>query len=459
MKKSEWNEALNHIDDDLVESYVAQKELLSKKKKSRGIWLRVGAIAATVAMIFGVVAAVSMFIWRGDNDDHSYNESDQIPIWSSPKLSMSDLYGTPQASPDNNDSYDGENSMISANAHQGVFVSNAENLNIVKIKDDEYIPIYYRKNYFGKELNENEFNDFFDGVLPNIASYFNIDVSKIERNDKNEAFEYYGAFDNIELEAYQNKWKNGFSIKQKYYDENTMNFNGKPIRVDKTKSDAEIIDSLEDVKEKIFELFGVSFTDVTVIRHVYEGGVFSIVVCFYNAGEYSYKINSYDDYSYDLINEVSFGDRITIVFNNNRRFDGDDFDDIVSAESINYAIEREKFGECYNILAQARRITIEEAENFLRKGYTIGGTYKKCYNCSRKYDDLDFENYEFLEIQYFSESLTNADVNLYIPYYVFYKKLPIYDRSYEVYETVTVPAIELIGYEEYFSNGKNNSTK
>ena len=33
MKKSEWNEALNHIDDDLVERYVAKKESLAKKKK------------------------------------------------------------------------------------------------------------------------------------------------------------------------------------------------------------------------------------------------------------------------------------------------------------------------------------------------------------------------------------------------------------------------------------------
>jgi hypothetical protein len=34
MKKSEWNEALNHIDDDIVANFVAQKEILQKKKRS-----------------------------------------------------------------------------------------------------------------------------------------------------------------------------------------------------------------------------------------------------------------------------------------------------------------------------------------------------------------------------------------------------------------------------------------
>ena len=33
MKKSEWNEGLNHIDNDLVANYIAQKEILKKLTK------------------------------------------------------------------------------------------------------------------------------------------------------------------------------------------------------------------------------------------------------------------------------------------------------------------------------------------------------------------------------------------------------------------------------------------
>ena len=47
MKKKEWNEGLNHIDPDLVEKYVEQKDRLRhKNKKPNGGWLRFGAIAA-----------------------------------------------------------------------------------------------------------------------------------------------------------------------------------------------------------------------------------------------------------------------------------------------------------------------------------------------------------------------------------------------------------------------------
>ena len=67
MKKSEWNEALNHIDDDLVESYVAQKELLSKKKKSRGVWLRVLAVAACFAITLGAIGGALMLLGRNGN--------------------------------------------------------------------------------------------------------------------------------------------------------------------------------------------------------------------------------------------------------------------------------------------------------------------------------------------------------------------------------------------------------
>ena len=31
MKKQEWNEGLNHVDPDLVEAYVLQKEELGRK--------------------------------------------------------------------------------------------------------------------------------------------------------------------------------------------------------------------------------------------------------------------------------------------------------------------------------------------------------------------------------------------------------------------------------------------
>ncbi len=61
MKKKEWNEGLSHIDPDLVEKYVEQKDRLRQKnKKPKGVWLRFGAIAACFLLIVSAVIVVPM---------------------------------------------------------------------------------------------------------------------------------------------------------------------------------------------------------------------------------------------------------------------------------------------------------------------------------------------------------------------------------------------------------------
>ena len=68
MKKKEWNEGLNHIDPDLVEKYVEQKDRLRQKnKKLKGVWLRFGAIAACFLLIVSAVIVVPML--REDDPD------------------------------------------------------------------------------------------------------------------------------------------------------------------------------------------------------------------------------------------------------------------------------------------------------------------------------------------------------------------------------------------------------
>ena len=61
MKKKEWNEGLSHLDPDLVEKYVLQKDKLSRKnKKSQGVWLRLGAIAACFVLVVSAIIVISM---------------------------------------------------------------------------------------------------------------------------------------------------------------------------------------------------------------------------------------------------------------------------------------------------------------------------------------------------------------------------------------------------------------
>ena len=90
MKKNEWSEGLNHLDDELVEKYVEQKDRLRQKnKKLKRIRLRLGAIAACFTLIAGIVIIVPMLQKNPDTtrphttestdcteDINKYNNSD-----------------------------------------------------------------------------------------------------------------------------------------------------------------------------------------------------------------------------------------------------------------------------------------------------------------------------------------------------------------------------------------------
>ncbi len=58
MKKQEWNEALNHLDPSLVQSYVAQKDKIRKNNRQKSLLLRIGALAACLAIIVSSVIII-----------------------------------------------------------------------------------------------------------------------------------------------------------------------------------------------------------------------------------------------------------------------------------------------------------------------------------------------------------------------------------------------------------------
>lgn len=66
MKKKEWNEGLNHLDSDLVEGYVEVKDGIRKKKAVKAVWLRLGAVAACLALIVGSFLVVPMLLDDGN---------------------------------------------------------------------------------------------------------------------------------------------------------------------------------------------------------------------------------------------------------------------------------------------------------------------------------------------------------------------------------------------------------
>ncbi|MBO5042689.1 MAG: hypothetical protein J6D87_06970 [Clostridia bacterium] len=74
MKTTEWNQSLDHLDSDLIEAYIAQKDRLVPRKAHSGKFLRFGMIAAALVLLLGMVLLLPML----RADDPSVSPSPDI---------------------------------------------------------------------------------------------------------------------------------------------------------------------------------------------------------------------------------------------------------------------------------------------------------------------------------------------------------------------------------------------
>ena len=74
MKKNEWNEGLDHLDPEIVEKYIEQKDRIKAKDRILWeFWLRLGAIAACCVLLISAVIFVPMLpgggaVWIPESD-------------------------------------------------------------------------------------------------------------------------------------------------------------------------------------------------------------------------------------------------------------------------------------------------------------------------------------------------------------------------------------------------------
>lgn len=54
MTSKEWTDGLNHLDPDLVETYILQKERIAARKTQKKAWTRIGLCAACFALFFAI---------------------------------------------------------------------------------------------------------------------------------------------------------------------------------------------------------------------------------------------------------------------------------------------------------------------------------------------------------------------------------------------------------------------
>jgi hypothetical protein len=228
----------------------------------------------------------------------------------------------------------------------------------------------------------------------------------------------------------------------------TIDLNGTPVQVDQRMSDEDIIESLADIKEKLFDIFGVRFADATVYRRYdtySEYGVNFLTVYFYNRGD-------------DPLHAYSYGPRssyIALEFDNCLNYNGDLVSETILADvRMRYVQKREADGLQFEPMSKAKRISLADAEALLYNGYVIGGHV--CPLCMAMQTPVEFSGYDFVGFTYHTGYDKKNDRTVAIPFYTFYKRIGTGKNGNAIYAKTNVPAIEVSGFEEYVESQRKD---
>ena len=419
MKKENWNQALSEIDADLVEEFVAKTEWIEKNNRHRRIVLRITALAACLCLIVGVLS----------------NLPRRVPTWDDAMYSAEEL-----AKMMNMPTKDGG----ATNAYTEVYVPNETFLKLNPIPDTEYLNIYEERET-PLPLSKISFAGFLNGVLPKMAEALGETVPQyeIEKDEDfltGEELQVSEEIGDISFSATQDDLQHKVSIYNNNFGEIVLN--GKTVAIDQRMSDEEILNSLQDIKETLFDIFGVSFSEAQITREYNEyseTGATGISIYFFD----SLFVGSAQ-------NKCPSSDYIEINFENNKNYEGD----IVSADILShhcfiiYKTKRNDSSIRYEQIANAKMISLEDAEKLLYNGYVFG--FHACPLCMANQAKVSFRNYDYVELVYRWSNDQKDKPDQLIPFYAFYKRIGTGENGNHIYAKTYVAAIEISGYKEYF---------
>jgi len=439
MKVHEFLDGVSQIESDVVESFVAMDARLQRKagrSKSQRAWMRVGAVAACFAVIVGAILAVPVLrvITRP-----------AVPTWDNPPYTAEEISKLFPMTLEG----------VATNAYTKVYVPDAKYLYIDEIPDDDYINIYgYREN--ANELNQEEFKAFIDGILPPLADSLQVNVPQyqIEENhyDTGSTLSVSMETGVYSMHTYHKTTGSTFRLYNISGWNRKIILDGETVQVDQRLSDKEIIESIQSIKAKLFDIFNVSFTDVRIIRE-YDGyskyGAEWVEIYFFDE----------DAHPLNVMRSRPVSDYICISFDNAVNYSGDIVSDgILTVPTIEYFERRNDVVETYPVIAQAKRISLKEAEALLCNGYVFGG--HSCPLCMAAQDKVSFDGYDFVDMEYVLGGDTKTGNPLMaLPFYAFYKKIGTSENGNSIYAKTYVAAIEVGGYEEYFKSQKDEHKK
>lgn len=326
-------------------------------------------------------------------------------------------------------------------AYDSAYVPSSEYLYVNTIPRNEYITIYTRGSESSTPPSEADARAYLDAFLPKLATAFSISTPSYEINYHNFLGDEYRS--EFSLDDNKNSvlsFKHNEYVNKVVLSSENLAIDNRSIIIDHIKTDAEILESLSWVKQRLFKIFGVSFDSAKIIRKYtcYEKTEYrdayayaNIRVCFYNTLEQVTVKTS--------LSEPPNSDYIIIDFSGNvsesHTVCGNNIQCLISRATNKQMVPQARF----------KLLPLEKAEEYLYKGYVLDvGNY--CPLCDGVKAPVDFKNYDYVGISYsYSAKMKSS-----FPCYTFYKCIGTTETGYLKYAETSVPAVEVDGYEEYF---------
>ena len=324
-------------------------------------------------------------------------------------------------------------------AYQKVYAPDVSFLG-VSVTEADTLPGY---DYLDRGLTPDgaELQSFVDGIAPRLAKATGLSLpSAVTREGPDGWPEADFSAPGCLFFAFQNGNADCLSLS---HEDGGVALNGVPVAVDQRLSDEQIIAALEPLKRELSAIIGVSLPDIRVSRH-YDGwsehGATWIDILLYD--ESAHPLNRY------LSSPVS--DYILLSFDNAENYSGDVVsDDILEKVVILYSHRRVAAETEYTEKDYGPLMGLEEAEEYLRKGWVFGG--HSCPLCMAEQEAVTFDTYDAWGLTYITtwneagDTATGA-----LPFYVFYKALGQAENGNTIYAQTYVPAVETAGMAEYF---------
>lgn len=404
--------ALSYISEDAVTDAWETLESRSKKYRNRQILFRVFIILIALACVFAAASIAYPHI-RYMFSKNKY----QGDIGARVAVSVLD-----------------ESSL---SLRTQAIVRDEAHLNIGELYDGDYIPLYgyssvsspsvkdYKNKMLSALINALGADTDAESLVPDEIGYYHIGKYTIYINRTD-------VYDKTVL-------------KDDYHLVPRIVLDGKSISVAADATDEQIIKSLSTARQILFESFGVSFNDVKILRfcknHAYDNSETpdnTLTVVFYN--EDDHLLNRYGidgvNCGYHHLHTGVVSDNIAI------QFEYSDTDDVIYAKRVEYTA----YNSVLEQVLTAEKISLGEAEAMAASGLAYFA--HSCRFCPEGTPDLSFEKYDYVELQY-SKATEHTPA---LPFYVFYKYTGDTDDGKKIYNLAYVPAIEISGYEEYFSS-------